>query len=92
MESNYFITKNPGGVSIRLKSNNRVIRRIVLVLENDDDFANTGRFYPNTINECHSLARSIIAELGKVDSYRLLPKVKLPRSVDVLTHPKSLEE
>lgn len=98
MESNYFITENPDGVSIRLKSNNQEFCRIVRVPRNeflsDDDFACTGIVfkYRETFGDCYGEARRIIDELDKVDACRLLPKVKLPRSVDGLAHPKSLEE
>jgi len=103
-ESNYFITENPSGVSIRLKSNNRVIHRIVLVpgggiapeaLEEYNlkfELMGAGKPYPETMIECYSIARVTIADLDKVDSYRQLPKVKLPRYLDALAHHKSLEE
>lgn len=38
------------------------------------------------------VAKCIISDLDKVDSYKPLPKVKIPRSSDVLAHHKSLEE
>jgi len=80
-ESNYYITENPSGVSIRLKSNNRVIRRIVLNRDHwrpdkpDAKFANTGRVYPETIEECYKEAQYIIQDLDKRDSYGRLPAV-----------------
>ena len=102
-ESNYFITENRSGVSIRLKNNNRTIKRVLMVTPDDfipddpdvpDDFDWTGAMpdYPLTMEQCYNEARRFIAELDRIDSYRSLPVVKLPRYLDELAHRESSGE